>query len=232
VPALVTGSTLGVTSNHCPCPTQSDNLFKQVPSWKVYVGGMNGNCSTTSNLYYDPDLNSPTWIGVPAKQCRTHDVPLGNLKTGALARDLNTGKLPRFAMVVASVCTSMTFSRPCAGGSKPPTSAFIAQGDQWLGHQLDQIVHSGAYRSGSTAVFVTWLTGNGQPRHADCLANRGFTTCHVATLVIAPSVRSSTSVRFPLSHYSLLKTTENLLGIKRHLGLAENARDMRVPFHL
>ncbi len=52
-------------------------------------------------------------------------------------------------------------------------------------------------------------------------------------IVIAPSVTPNTISALALSHYSLLKTTESLLGVK-HLGAARRpgTRDMRASFSL
>ena len=124
-----------------PVPHRRPNLFKQVPSWKVYVGGMNGPCSTPPNPNYDPRTNAPTWVGVPQAICRRQDVPMGSLSSGALTRDLNAGKLPRFSMLVPGLCQSMTFVQVVSGGP-PEISTFVALGDQWLGQRLDQIVAS------------------------------------------------------------------------------------------
>jgi hypothetical protein len=232
VPAMVAGTTAGITRNNCPCPMVPLNLFKQVPSWKVYVGGMHGNCSTTPNRDYDPRTNPPTWVGVPAATCRRQDVPMGGMASGALTHDLENDTLPRFSMLVPGFCESMTFSKPCSGG-QPRISTFVALGDQWLGQRLGQIVHSNAFTSGSTAVFVTWQAGSGQPFSVDCVAQRHVPSCRVPMIVIAPSVTAGTISALNLSHYSLLKTTESLLGVK-HLGEAGKARtrDMQVPFSL
>lgn len=233
VPAMLAGTTAGITRNKCgPCPTVPINLFKQVPSWKVYVGGMHGNCSSTPKPNYDPRTNPPTWIGVPEATCRKQDVPIGGLSSGALTADLNNNTLPRFSMLVPGLCQSMTFSKPCSGGH-PQISTFVALGDQWLGQRLGQIVRSPAYRSGSTAVFVTWQSGSGFPFKADCVAKRVPRSCGVPMIVIAPSVTAGTISALNLSHYSLLKTSESLFGVK-HLGEAAKARtrDMQVPFGL
>lgn len=231
VPALLAGTTAGITHDNCPCPTVNPNLFNQVPNWKVYVGGMNGRCSTTPNRNYDPRTNPPTWVGVPAAICRRRDVPMGTLSHGALTRDLRAGTLPRFSMLVPGLCQSMTFSKDCAGGS-PKISTFVALGDHWLGQRLDQIVASKAYKSGSTAVLVTWQSGSG-PDYVDCVARPGYPSCRVPLIVIAPSVTPGTVSALNLSHYSLLKTTESLLGVK-HLGAARRlgTRDMRASFSL
>jgi hypothetical protein len=55
----------------------------------------------------------------------------------------------------------------------------------------------------------------------DCAYNTTDIGCHVATLVISPSTRPGTRSDRLFNHYSLLKTTEQLL----HLPLLGHARD-------
>ena len=91
-------------------------------------------------------------------------------------------------------------------------------GDSWLAGFLPKILNSPAYRSRATVVFVTWDEGSGDN--------------HVATLVLSPSTPSGTQSARPFYHYSLLLTTEELLGIRRHLSAAASAASMRASFHL
>ena len=56
-------------------------------------------------------------------------------------------------------------------------------------------------------------------------------SCHIATVVVAPSVAAGTRSAVRFDHYSLLRTTEDLLGIGTHLGHAgdRRTRSMRAP---
>ena len=72
--------------------------------------------------------------------------------------------------------------------------------------------------SKGAAVFVTWDEGVGSSQR-------------IATVVIAPTVPRGTRVATHFTHYSLLRTTEELLGLSR-LGAAASARSMRTAFHL
>ena len=69
-----------------------------------------------------------------------------------------------------------------------------------------------------TVVFITWDEGSGDN--------------HVPTLVLSRYTRPGTVSRVPFTHYSLLRTTEALLGIHAKLGAAATARDMRGAFRL
>jgi len=90
--------------------------------------------------------------------------------------------------------------------------------DAWLGAMLDRITHAAAYRKGGVAVFVTWDEGIGADQH-------------IATVVISPAVRRGTRSNAPYTHYSLLRTTETLLGLTP-LGNAKTATDMSPAFGL
>jgi arylsulfatase A-like enzyme len=89
-----------------------------------------------------------------------------------------------------------------------------------------------------TAVFITWDEGWKPNMNAlngwDCFQHLADNSCHVATIVISPYTphggRSSTF----FSHYSLLKTHEQMLGITWYLGHARDRRtvSMRAAFHL
>jgi hypothetical protein len=93
---------------------------------------------------------------------------------------------------------------------------------------MKKILGSRAYASGRTAVFVTW----------DEDATFENTLCpaldcdHLATLVVSPSVRPRTRSATVFSHYSLLRTAEDLLGLRGHLGKAASATSMAPGFHL
>jgi hypothetical protein len=55
---------------------------------------------------------------------------------------------------------------------------------------------------------------------------------HVPTLVIAPSVAAGSTDATTFDHYSLLRTTEEMLGIDTFLGDAATATSMRAHFGL
>jgi hypothetical protein len=112
----------------------------------------------------------------------------------------------RFTFVTPNLCHDM---HDCS------TSA----GDSWLAGFVPKILRSRAYRKGSTVLFITWDEGSGD-------GNR------IATLVLSRYTRPHTVSSNPFNHYSLLRTTEALLGIHAKLGHAATAADMRKAFHL
>lgn len=96
----------------------------------------------------------------------------------------------------------------------------VAAGDAWLEHFMPKVLSSRQYRAGRTAVFLTWDEADGGG------PNR------IPTLVVAPSVRPGTVVWTRFNHYSLLRTTEELLGLTEFLGQAATAPSMRSAFRI
>jgi hypothetical protein len=97
-------------------------------------------------------------------------------------------------------------------------------------HEPRQLLRSREYRSGSVVVFVTWDEGERGSSSA-CAANLTDPGCHVATLVISPSTPHGARSSALFNHYSLLLTTEQLLGLLP-LGRAATARSMLHQFGL
>jgi hypothetical protein len=96
----------------------------------------------------------------------------------------------------------------------------VGTGDRWLTTFLPKILASRQYLSGSTAVFITW-------DEDDFTSNQ-----RIATIVVAPSTPAGTRATTRFDHYSLLRTTEEMLGLKPLLGNAARAVSMRRVFHL
>ena len=114
-----------------------------------------------------------------------------------LASDL-TANTPRFTWITPDRCHD---THDCD----------ISVGDAWLRQQVEQITASDAWKSDGV-LFITWDEddSNGDNR--------------VLTLVIAPGMSHRLSAR-EYTHYSLLATIEDLMGVKR-LGQSVNASPM------
>ena len=82
---------------------------------------------------------------------------------------------------------------------------------------LPAVFSSPAYRAGQTAVFVVW--------------DEGTSDNHIPMIVAAPTVRSGTKSNASFNHYSLLRTSEQLLGLPT-LGQSANASSMVAAFNL
>lgn len=111
-----------------------------------------------------------------------------------------------FTMIIPNICDDMH-------------SCPVATGNAWLSRVVPGILSSKQYESGSLALFITFDENDGQSQN------------QVPTYVIAPTVPAGLRVGARLTHYSLLRTTETLLGLPL-LGGAGDAPSMISPFHL
>ena len=134
-----------------------------------------------------------------------------------LATDLASNSLPAFSFITPNLIDDMH-------------DGTIPDGDTWLANNLPAIFNSAAYTSGTTAVFVTWDEGEGGTVN-DCALNTTDIGCHVATIVVSPSTAAGTTSGTLFNHYSLLGTTERLLGLPS-LGLAGSNSLMTSAFNL
>jgi hypothetical protein len=229
--AMTSGGTQGVTGDSSK-PLSVPSIFSQVAArhvqWRSYSESMPSNCFLTDyppgNPVYTAHHEPVVYYSGIRKQCRLWDVPLGTPSSGALVNDLQNDTLPAFAIIgpnddggtVKPGC-----SRPC-GNVDPPLS------DAFLRTWLPKIISSRAYRAGDTAIFITWdedaVFSGGLCPALDC--------DHLPTIIVAPSIRPATRSRVFFSHYSLLRTTEELLGIRSYLGNAATANSMAQEFHL
>jgi phospholipase C len=145
--------------------------------------------------------------------CASRDVPYARL-----AADLAGNALPAFSFITPNLLHDMH-------------DGTIAQGDAWLASHLLTILNSATYKSGTTAIFITWDEGSGGHPAENCAANTTDASCHIATIVVSPSTRAGTRSGTLFNHYSLLGTAEQLLGLPR-LGQASSYPTMTAAFHL
>jgi phosphatidylinositol-3-phosphatase len=193
------------------CSTPAPSIFGQTPSWRAYEESMPSNCYRKNSGEYAVRHNPPPYFST-LTGCATKDVPYTQL-----AGDLASGNLPAFSFVTPNLIDDMH-------------DGTIAQGDAWLQSNLPTILNSSEYQSGSTAVFIAWDEGEGGTSN-DCATNTTDIGCHVAALVISPSTTPGTQSSTLFNHYSLLGSTEQLLGLAP-LGSAASANSMVSAFGL
>jgi phospholipase C len=202
--AMVSGSTQGLDGSDCsPGPgCGSDGpSIFSQTSWRGYAESMPGACVDRNAGAYAPRHNPPVYFRAVAAQCQAWDVPLPRL-----VPDLRGGDLAPYTFVTPNLCSD---EHDCQ----------ISDGDRWLARWVPRIIRSPAYRSGSTVLFITY---DEDDRNED---NR------VYTVVVAPSVPAGTVADGAFTHYSLLRTQEELLGLPL-LGQAASAASMRAAFSL
>jgi phosphatidylinositol-3-phosphatase len=203
--AAVSGSTGGVTSDCSPssCLQRRSSIFEQLQKrdhrWAGYAESMQSRCDRASYGRYAARHNPAVYFPPIHSRCLQWDTLMGG-SSGRFATALKNKTLPSFAFVTPNLCDD---GHDCS----------TTHADDWLGTWLSRIVASPSYDAGHTAVFVTWDEG------LDGSSNR------VATVVIAPSVTPGTRDATRLTHYSLLRTAEKLLGLPL-LGHAKTAHGM------
>jgi hypothetical protein len=193
------------------CSTAAESIFGQSSSWKAYEESMPSNCFRKNSGEYAVRHNPPPYY-TTLKECATKDVPYTQLST-----DLAEGTLPAFSFVTPNLIDDMH-------------DGTIANGDSWLASNLPMILNSSEYQSGSTAVFLTWDEGEEGVTN-ECATNETDVGCHVVTIAISPSTTPGTKSATLFNHYSLLGSTEQLLGLPA-LGEAGLANSMLTAFNL
>jgi hypothetical protein len=213
--AMTSGDTQGVTDDNGPSSHQlsAASIFSQVKaaggSWRSYQESMPSNCALSSSGTYAVKHNPAAYYVPIRSDCAVWDVPMGTASSGAFASDLANNTLPSFSFITPNLCND---THDCSVGT----------GDSWLQSWIPKITSSAAYQSGNTAIFLTWDEDD-------------FTTVNqVATFVITPTTAAGTRSGTAFNHYSLLKTTEQMLGLSSFLGHAGDTgtASMRADFHM
>jgi phosphatidylinositol-3-phosphatase len=202
--AMVSGSTQGLDGSDCspgPGCESGGPSIFSQTSWRAYAESMPGACVDRNAGDYAPRHNPAVYFTSIAAQCQEQDLPLPRLLT-----DLRAGDLASYTFVTPNLCSD---EHDCP----------LTAGDRWLARWVPRIVRSPAYRDGTTALFITY----DEDDRAE--GNR------VYTVVVAPSVPAGTVAADAFTHYSLLRTQEELLGLPL-LGQAASAASMRAAFKL
>jgi phosphatidylinositol-3-phosphatase len=209
--AATSGSTQGIADDNPPAAHRLSvpSIYSQVKSagqqWRDYEESAPGNCpSSGSGLYAVKHDPAPYYTGIAA-DCANWDVPMGTTGGGAFLSDLNAGNLPAFSLVTPNLCNDM---HDCS----------ISTGDTWLQSWIPKITSSPNYQAANTAIFITWDEDDGSSGN------------HVPMIVISPYTPAGSTSGTALNHYSLLKSTEQLLGLSGFLGSAGGANSMVTPF--
>ncbi len=204
------GDTQGIHDDNPPAahPLTADNLFRQVRASgrqaRSYQEAMPANCALDPKGDYAVKHNPAAYYSGPEDRaaCKIDNVALGTPTSGALADALDHDTLPAFSFITPNLCND---THNCG----------VKTGDKWLQAWLPRLAASSAYRSGTTAIFVAWDEYTPMP-----------------SIVISPSTPPGSVADGPVDHYSLLRTTEELLAIPDFLGHAAQATSMRPAFGL
>ncbi|HJU37375.1 MAG TPA: alkaline phosphatase family protein [Gaiellaceae bacterium] len=204
--AMTSGSTQGITDDSGPSshPLDVPNIFAQLGTGaRALEESMPSNCYRSNSGNYAV-RHDPAVYYTNFAACSTQVVPLGS--TPNLSA--------RFTFITPNLCHDM-HANSCSGSNDE-----IAQGDTWLKGFVPELLSTPEYTSGSTVIFITWDEGESC---SGC-------TNQIPTIVISPTtkgIRSTTT----FNHYSMLRTTEEILGLPL-IGGAATATSMRAAFGL
>lgn len=194
--ALIGGSTFGVTSDcaptdagcHFSAASLPDRLEAAGLTWRGYFEDMPRPCAFenhgTYTTHHDPFVYFDQ-ISRDAQRCAAHVVPLGALSAD-LARPETT---PNFAFIAP-------------GNAHNMHSGSIRSADRWLHDQLATVFASPAWSEGRTLLVLTFDEDDGS------------STNHILTLFYGPPARTGFRSDAMYTHYSLLRTIDDLLGVK------------------
>jgi phosphatidylinositol-3-phosphatase len=211
--AMTGGTTAGVTDDRSPAahPLSGPSIFSEVTAtgktWKSYQESMSHNCARKEAGAYAVKHNPAAYYTGIRSQCAIADVPMGTVTSGPLATDLAKNSLPSFSLLTPNLCNDAH-------------SCELSRSDAWLQSWMTAILTSPAYKTQRTAVFITWDEDDKNAKN------------RVANIVVAPSVAAGATSSTNFNHYSMLRTTLEMLGLPISLGAAETAPSMRAATHL
>lgn len=204
--ALTSGTTAGITDDCDPgagctaqVPSIADSIEKSGRTWKMYAESMPTACAPRNSGLYGVRHNPFMYyprVTGDPASCAQHVVPLTQL-----AADLKSAaSLPDYVFISPNTCNDM---HDCP----------VATGDAWLSHQVPKILASPAFTTQNSLLVLTW----DEDDNADNT---------VATIFAGPAARKSYESSRPYTHYSLLRTIENLWGLEPLTPNDTNATDM------
>lgn len=211
--AMTSGATHGLRRDCTPkqCSLGGPSIFTQLARhhkrWRVYEESMPGRCGRASSGLYAARHNPAVYYRrIGHRQCRRHVVPLGSRATGRLKKALNSRGTPAYMFVTPNLCHDM---HDCS----------VTVGDTWVSAWVRMMVKSRAYRAGHTAIFLTFDEGSD-------------TNGHIPTVIVSPYTHAGKVSHRRYSHFSLMRTTEKVLGIRRCLRKACSVRGLSKAFRL
>lgn len=157
-----------------------------------------------------------------------------------LSTDLKSGKVPNYSQIILNQCHEMHGLAEC-----PREDRLIQTGDARIGKVVDQIMQSSIWSlPDNSAIVITWDEDNNPAQKTDPQGCCGFDPKgstnfgggHIATIVITNHGARGIVDPTPYNHYSLLRTTEDALGIYEYLNeagdLDRGVKPMRKLFAL
>lgn len=121
-----------------------------------------------------------------------------------LARDLEEGRVGRYNFITPDLCSDMHDAVGC------PSIDTVANGDAFLARTVPMIMDSAAYKDGGV-IFVVW----------DESESRGDPP--IGLLAISSLAKPGHAGTVPYNHSSLLRTLQDILGVRPYIRAATDA---------
>lgn len=192
---LFAGSDYGITTDcdvssscHSTARNLADNLEAKGLTWKAYMESMPSPCDLSSSGNYTPHHNPFIYfddIRTNATRCASHVVAFS-----ALSSDLSSAATtPNYAFIVPDECSDM---HNCS----------VSTGDTWLSNHMPAILNSPACTAQSCLLALLWDEDDGSQGNQ-------VLTIFAGSGAKTGGITSSASY----THYSLLRTVENIFGL-------------------
>lgn len=177
-------STHGLINDDQETKTDAESIFDQLNKF-----------DKTFKVYYDAEAGGCSvdfngayhdplrYYNSMASICDKHDVPISTFMA-----DLNNGDLPAFSMII-----------PSNDHNQHDNS--LKSGDAWAKKFLEPIFNSETYQNGDVAIFFLWDEDNPVPNVL------------IAPSILPGSIITAPSADYPISHFSALRTWEEMLGL-------------------
>jgi hypothetical protein len=144
--ALTSGTTHGIHDDKNPSahPLSGPSIFSQLKgNWRSYAESMPHACTLTNSGKYAPRHVPATYYTNVRSLCKTHVLPYS--------------KVPNLSSAFTMITPNLTHDMHSGAGLQQQ----IKNGDRYLAGFLPKLFASTAYKSGRTAVIVTWDEGRG-----------------------------------------------------------------------
>lgn len=142
-----------------------------------------------------------------------------------LDRDLASGKLPNFALIIPNQCNEMHglygpgVPEDCDGHKD--LAGLIKRGDAEVGRLVDRLMATKTWTSAdNVAIVITFDEGSNRGAEGCCGSAPNHGGGHIPTVVVTNHGPHGMKDGTPYNHYALLRTIEDAFGIDEHLGHA------------
>ncbi|MFL6098519.1 MAG: alkaline phosphatase family protein [Actinomycetales bacterium] len=195
----------------------SDNIFHQsdVPgsSWVNYAESESTPCQQRHvDPYKTGHVPAFQYSDIRRTTCPLFQLPMDARFDSAVESD----SLPAYTWISPNECHGTYWVSGCPGTK---ANRYVA-GDAWLQGLLPRLFAMPSYAGGRTLIILTWDEGNKTvPHGVDCADPAVYAidgnSCAIPTIVMSAYIRPGMLDTSDQNTYSLLGTTEDMLGFPR-----------------